>query len=56
MKPGDVVRPKGRKMPLMTVATVSTTGVVHCKWFVGKTLHRDNFSERFLRIVKERQT
>lgn len=58
MKRGDVVRPKGRKRPLMTVASVSTTGIVHCLWFDSASdaddgkLHRDNFSRSELRVVK----
>ncbi len=49
---GDVVRLRGTKR-LMTVESVSTTGIVHCKWFdETDKLHRDNFSISELRKVK----
>ena len=44
---GQVVRLVGGG-PAMTIDNIERTGLVHCKWFVGSTLHAHLFQPNVL--------
>lgn len=51
-KIGDVVRLKSNTIPIMTVAKVSSSGLVTCQWFNDSNLKEASFQEEMLKLYE----
>jgi uncharacterized protein YodC (DUF2158 family) len=51
-KIGDVVSLKSSTVPRMTVAKVSSSGLVTCQWFNDSNLKEESFQEEMLKLYE----